>query len=78
MDADGIHTGLDQILRSRWINYVYIVGVAYDYCVYYTVMDAIYLGYNVTIVKSLTRSINISKEQEISKYLQELGINILN
>ncbi|XWV25642.1 hypothetical protein QJ856_gp0111 [Tupanvirus deep ocean] len=78
MDADRINSGLDQILKSRGIEYIYIVGVAYDYCVYYTAIDGITLGYNVTLLKFLTKSIDPDKEKEITEHLTNMGVNIVN
>ncbi|XWV26980.1 nicotinamidase [Tupanvirus soda lake] len=78
MDADRVDTGLDQILKSRGIKYIYIVGVAYDYCVYYTAVDGIALGYNVTLLKFLTKSIDPTKENKITDKLTNIGVNIIN
>ena len=37
-------TELHDVLTARNVSTLYIVGLATDYCVYYTAMDAISLG----------------------------------
>jgi len=37
-------TELDELLKARNIATLYLVGLATDYCVYYTAMDATTLG----------------------------------
>jgi len=51
-------TGLNEWLRSRNINNLYIMGVATDFCVKYTCLDALVLGYNVNLLYDATRAIN--------------------
>jgi len=38
------HTELNALLTERHVSTLYIVGLATDYCVYYTAMDASTLG----------------------------------
>ncbi len=53
-------TNLDELLRSKEIDDLYIVGLATDYCVKYTVLDALSLGYNVNLVVDACRGVNIN------------------
>lgn len=43
---------LDSLLRDHGIQNLYVCGIATDYCVRATVLDAIRLGYNVHVVKN--------------------------
>jgi nicotinamidase/pyrazinamidase len=52
-------TGLSDYLASRAIREVYITGVATDYCVLYTAIDAIDLGLSTTIIIDACRGINV-------------------
>ena len=52
-------TGLDGYLRSRGTTKVTLVGLATDYCVAYSALDAARLGYDVTVIESLTRPIDL-------------------
>lgn len=51
-------TGLGSYLKGRNVESVYIVGLAGDYCVYFTALDALELGFGTTIIGDCTRSIN--------------------
>lgn len=52
-------TGLDGYLRSRGIEAVTIVGLALDFCVYYSALDARKLGYQVTVKQDACRAIDL-------------------
>lgn len=52
-------TGLEGYLRTRGVNAVTIVGLALDFCVFYTAMDAHRLGLNVTVESSACRAIDL-------------------
>ena len=52
-------TGLAEFLKSNGVTDVYIAGLATDYCVKYTVLDARTLGYNVFVVEDGCRGVNL-------------------
>ncbi len=52
-------TGLDGYLRTRGIGTLTLVGLAYDFCVFYSALDAARLGYAVTVVGGATRGIDL-------------------
>jgi nicotinamidase/pyrazinamidase len=52
-------TGLDGYLRARGIAAITLVGLATDYCVFYSAMDGARLGYAVTLRPSLCRAIDL-------------------
>ena len=54
-DEDAI--GLDDWLQSHDVEDVVIVGIATDYCVMATSLDAVQAGYSVTVVRGLTAGI---------------------
>lgn len=51
-------TGIAAFLRSHEVNDLYIVGLAADVCVYYTILDALDQGFAVTLITSATRAID--------------------
>ncbi len=53
-------TGLDGYLRSRGISDVVIVGLALDFCVNYSAVDAAKLGFNVEVRQDLCRAIDLN------------------
>lgn len=52
-------TGLEGYLRTRGVEKVTLVGLATDYCVNYSAVDAAKLGFEVTVIESLTRAIDL-------------------
>ncbi|MGI9394662.1 MAG: bifunctional nicotinamidase/pyrazinamidase [Boseongicola sp.] len=52
-------TGLDGYLRSRGVESVTLVGLATDFCVNYSAVDAARLGFKVTVIDSLCRAIDL-------------------
>lgn len=64
-------TGLGEYLKEHWINEITIVGLATDYCVKYSVQDAIKLGFAVTVVIDGCRGINL-QSGDIEKALKEM------
>jgi nicotinamidase/pyrazinamidase len=53
-------TGLDEILRQHGASDLTIVGLATDYCVKATVLDARDLGFGVTVYEEACRAVNLS------------------
>lgn len=51
-------TGLEQYLRERGIEKVVIVGLATDYCVKETVVDAIARGFDTTVITDAIRAVD--------------------
>lgn len=52
-------TGLDGYLKTRGIDTLTLVGLATDYCVNYSAVDAAKLGYSVTVRQDLCRAIDL-------------------
>lgn len=57
-------TGLEEFLKENRVKELVIVGVATDYCVLYSVLDALALGFQVTVVPDACYPINIHPEDE--------------
>lgn len=53
-------TGLDGYLRSRDVKTVTLVGLATDFCVAYSALDAAGLGYHVRLIASACRAIDLN------------------
>ncbi len=52
-------TGLSEYLKKHHVKEVTLVGIATDYCVLYSALDAIDQGFQVTIIKAACRGINL-------------------
>lgn len=58
-------TELNSFLKENNIDELYILGLATDYCVKYTVLDALSLGYKVKVIKAGCRGVNLSKTDSL-------------
>ena len=72
-------TGLRGYLETRGIKKVLIVGLATDYCCYYSALDVKSFGFETTFIKDLTRGVDIP-ENNVNLALSDMknrGISIL-
>ena len=56
----GQTTGLDALLRARGITTVVVTGLATDYCVRATALDALALGYRVVVLTAAVRAVDLA------------------
>ncbi len=59
-------TGLGDYLKSRGIHEVYFAGLTTEYCVLYSAIDAIDLGFMVYVIADACRPINLDPRDEQS------------
>lgn len=57
-------TGLDSYLKSQKVEQVFIAGLATDYCVKFTALDAAALGFNTTVVSDAVKAVNLDPYDE--------------
>ena len=71
-------TGLDGYLKTRGISSVVLTGLATDFCVFYSAMDAVKLGYNVELVLSACRGIDMDGSLDAAmSQMRDAGVNIV-
>ena len=59
IEADGkTRTGLDGYLKARGVTSVYVCGLATDFCVAWTALDARKLAFNAAVIEDLCRGID--------------------
>jgi nicotinamidase/pyrazinamidase len=64
-------TGLSDYLRERGVTRVYVLGLATDYCVKWTALDAVRLGMEVHLVEDGCRGVALAPD-DVHKALAEL------
>src|ERR1700682_290839 len=72
-------TGLGEFLRERGVTNVYILGLATDYCVKYSAIDAVALGFRTLVIEDGTRAVNLQPndgEQALAA-MREAGVMVL-
>jgi nicotinamidase/pyrazinamidase len=64
-------TGMSDWLKAKGINNLYICGLATDYCVKYTALDAVQLGFKVNLIEDACRGVNL-KPGDVASALKEM------
>ena len=57
-------TGLDGILKNLKIERVFVVGLALDFCVQFTAIDSVNLGYETFVIEDATLPVDIGNSVE--------------
>jgi nicotinamidase/pyrazinamidase len=71
-------TGLAGYLRDRGLTRVFLAGLAYDYCVAYSALDARRLGIPAVVVRDACRAIDhLGSVAAIEKELAAAGIKLI-
>jgi nicotinamidase/pyrazinamidase len=65
------HTGLAHYLERRGIKDIYLMGLALDYCVKYSVLDARQLGLNTHVILDGCRGIELARG-DIDRAIDEM------
>ena len=72
-------TELEQLLRERGIRRVVVCGLATDYCVKDTVIDAARLGFEVEVKRAAVRAVNLrpGDDQKAFEAMSEAGARVV-
>lgn len=54
-------TGMAEWLREQTINEVHVLGVATDYCVKFTVLDALQEKFSTSLIRDASRGVNLQE-----------------
>lgn len=80
-DNDRRHaTGLHAWLQAKGVTAVYVAGLATDYCVKFTALDAIDLGYQVYLITDACRGVNLQSGDVTAalKQMEASGVVLVN
>jgi len=71
-------TGLAGYLRERALTRVFLAGLAYDFCVGYSALDARRLGFRAIVLKDACRAINLNGSvQNIETEFARAGVVLM-
>ncbi|NTX68352.1 bifunctional nicotinamidase/pyrazinamidase [Lelliottia amnigena] len=62
-------TALDEWLRHHEVGELIVMGLATDYCVKYTVLDALKLGYRVNVITDGCRGVNLNAQDSALAFM---------
>ncbi|MCB0281811.1 MAG: bifunctional nicotinamidase/pyrazinamidase [Calditrichaeota bacterium] len=73
-------TGLAEFLKKHQVDEVFVCGLATDYCVKFTVLDALKEGFKTTLVSDGCRGVNLNTDdsQKAIEEMRKSGCNIIN
>jgi len=72
-------TGLGEWLKEQGVNEVYVAGLATDYCVKFTALDAVQFGFKTYLIEDASRGVNLRPDdvQNAIDEMKRAGIKIL-
>ena len=72
-------TGLRGYLEERGLRRVFVVGLALDFCVRFTVEDAVDAGFETVLIRDACRSVDVGGSDEAAaQAFQKIGIETLS
>lgn len=73
-------TGLSDYLQERQIKKIAILGLATDYCVKYSSLDAVHLGFEVMVIQDACRGVALHPNDIDESYAQmrQAGVTLIN
>jgi nicotinamidase/pyrazinamidase len=77
-DDGGKKTEMDKILKKDKIKKLVVYGIATDYCVRATVLDGVAAGYQVIMIKNLSRGVAPDTSQKAIDEMKAKGVVVLD
>jgi nicotinamidase/pyrazinamidase len=73
-------TGLADYLRQQQVTDLYILGLATDYCVKFTALDAVELGFRTHVIEDGCRGVNLqpNDSKESIEAMRKAGVKIVS
>lgn len=76
-DDGGSSTRMESLLRKANVSHVIVYGVATDYCVRATALDAAAAGFHVTMIKDLSRGVTPESTTKALADLTSKGVRVV-
>ena len=70
-------TGLAGYLREKGVEELYFAGLAADYCVYFSILDALQEGFTAFLIEDATRAIDPAGYEKAKQTILARGGNII-
>lgn len=71
-------SGLADTLKDAGITHVYVVGLAMDYCVKFTALDAAKEGFSTYVVHEGTKAVDPANWDNVKSQLEKAGIKMVS
>jgi len=70
-------SGLVDTLNKAGVTHIFTVGLAFDYCVKFTAIDAAKEGFSTFVVREGTRAVDPSSWEKVESQLAESGVKMV-
>jgi len=70
-------SNLADLLREKKVTHCYVVGLAYDYCVKFTAVDAQKEGFTTYVVREATKPVDESAVPATELELERAGVRVI-
>ena len=77
-DDGGKKTDMNKLLKNKKIKTVVVYGIATDYCVKATALDAVAAGYKVIFIKNLSRGVAPDTSQKSIEEMKAKGVVVFD
>jgi nicotinamidase/pyrazinamidase len=73
-------TGMGEWLKDRGIRELFVCGLATDYCVKFTAIDAVQMGFMTTLIEDASRAVNLrpSDGEEAIAEMKRAGVRVVS
>jgi len=75
-DDGGEKTEMNQLLKKHSVEELIVYGLATDYCVKATALDAVKAGYKVTVIEGLSRGVAPDTTAKALDEMRQMGVTI--
>lgn len=79
-NAKSAKTGLDEHLKEEGINELHVCGLATEYCVKFSIIDALHMlpGVTIIFIEDASRGLNQNDIQKAKEEIISKGVRIMN
>ncbi|HLS29360.1 MAG TPA: isochorismatase family protein, partial [Flavobacteriaceae bacterium] len=72
------NTGLNGYLKEKEIKTLYVMGLAGDICVYFSIKDALDFGFECILIEDGSKPLDSKAFEQQKQELQERGVRYVN
>lgn len=70
-------SGLAELLRREGVTHCFVVGLAMDYCVRWTAVDAAKEGFETVVVREGTKAVDAEAWDDVVKEMEKEGVKMV-
>ena len=77
---EGIDIDLEEFLRDRGVDALYVTGLVTEYCVKETALDALNRGFSTYVIRDAVKGVNLQEGDEERAYeeMEKAGVKVIS